>query len=697
MYSKIERGNSLEIQDLICSIPEPGYVFNIKTGKIEYREIYERSNIKENQYWERIPLPSWYKQIIKQEEQYEKARKDGEAKFYNKQLEEYTEQEWDRRLNGFWFMNNGEPVYLTGSHYVYLQWWQIDVGYPKFRMPDLEYFYFLQYCIEDPNCMGMIEVTKRRFGKTYRCGLFLYEYVTRTRNANAGIQSKTGSDAKKLFAKAVVNPFKKLPRFFRPEYDMSLGITPKTEIRFQQTNVRGKKAEEIIEREELGSMIDFQSADEVAYDGQKLIRYVADESGKTVEANVYDRHNVIRYCLLDDEGKIIGKALYTTTIEKLESENDGVQEAFRELWDDSNQTDKKENGRTASGLYRFFMTADRGRNIDIYGIPDVDKTITQIMADRAAVAHNPRTLSSIIRKEARTIQEAFRADGDHCLYDDVALNDQLEILTFREPDLIEKGDLKWKEGDKYWIEKELNSGEKIIIPNKLIWTPNPNGKYEKVRGWMPKENNNVYERNGYFFPNGSYDIRIGCDPFKYDKTKDKRRSDCSAYAYQMPDLMDELNEHNEMFTMRYVERAKTTDMQYDYVLKMAWFCGCQILFERNVDGWIKYFQVEKCSGFLMWLPGELMPGIYTDGQGNTVQTLCDYTEAYIQKHIKKVYFKSLIAEKSGWLGFRVEDTQKFDEPMSAGVALIAAKNKKVLKSTEGRSNVEDIMPYSKTG
>jgi hypothetical protein len=35
--------------------------------------------------------------------------------------------------------------------------------------------------------------------------------------------------------------------------------------------------------------------------------------------------------LLDDEGQIIGKALYTTTVEKLTTEKDGVQDALK-LW-----------------------------------------------------------------------------------------------------------------------------------------------------------------------------------------------------------------------------------------------------------------------------------------------------------------------------------------------------------------------------
>ena len=29
-------------------------------------------------------------------------------------------------------MNNGKPTYITGTHYMYLQWSKIDVGAPDF-------------------------------------------------------------------------------------------------------------------------------------------------------------------------------------------------------------------------------------------------------------------------------------------------------------------------------------------------------------------------------------------------------------------------------------------------------------------------------------------------------------------------------------------------------------------------------------
>lgn len=213
---------------------------------------------------------------------------------------------------------------------------------------------------------------------------------------------------------------------------------------------------------------------------------------------------------------------------------------------------------------------------------------------------------------------------------------------------------------------------------------------------MPKEPNAVYERNGNFFPNASYTCRIGVDPFRYDKTKDKRRSNCAAFAYQIPDENRPDKHFDNIFGLRYSFRAESTKSANNDMLKMAWWCGCQALFERNVNHWKDHFAQWNCSGFLMWLPGEVEPGVFTGGSGvgSLVQTICNYTEAYINEHINKVYFKSLLRKEDGWLGFKVEDTQKFDEPMAAGITLIAVKGKKYrLPSTQVQS-IESILPYN---
>lgn len=472
MYWEIPQGRSINIQGLECKIPPEGYVFNILTNQLEERQIYKRSDIIDEQYWERIPLPIWYKDTMKKWEIYDRKKKEDDPEFYDEQLEEFKAQEWDRRLNGFWFMNRGIPVYITGMHYLFIQWWIIDVGCPKYRIIDLEYFYFLQYVIEDPNCFGMLEICKRRNGKTYRAGVFLIEYITRTKKTNAGIQSKTGPDAKKVFGKSVVGPFKKLPRFFRPEYDMSLGVTPKTEIRFQQTNVRGKKAEDYIGKEELESLIDFGSADPLAYDGQKVHRKFDDEFCKTIECNIYERHEVTRYCLLDDEGNIIGKVLYSSTVEKLKTDREGVQEGAKLLWDESNQMEIQENGQTKSGCYRFFMGAHRSRNFDKYGDPDEEKSRKQILANLEAVKNNPQAYSARKRKEPITINDAFGIDADKCVFNGENIEKRTaellakrvhkrKIVFYRDLEQVVRWrDADARDGDFYWRvtpEFELNS------------------------------------------------------------------------------------------------------------------------------------------------------------------------------------------------------------------------------------------------
>lgn len=581
MYKELQNGTVINIQGLNCSIPEVGYVVNIVTKKTEYRGVFSRSENILEQIWERKPLPDWYKETMKRWVNYDKKKKDDDPDFYDEKLDAYQKQEWDRRLNGHWFMNKGNPVYLTGMHYMFMQWFQIDIGYPRFRLPDLDYFYFLQYCLEDPECMGMLEITKRRFGKTFRGGLFLIEYVTRTKMTNAGIQSKTGGDAKKVFGKAVINPFKKLPRFFRPEYDMSLGITPKSEIRFQQTNVRGKKAEEGLDKEELGSLIDHQSADTVAYDGQKLHRYFSDEWAKTTECNIYDRHDVVRYCLLDDDGKIIGKALYSSTVEKLDSEKDGVQEAAQNLWNDSDQLDRKENGRTASGLYRFFMTADKGRNIDVYGEPNEAKTVKEILADRAAISHNPRALSNLIKKEARTIQEAFSTDGDKCIFNVGNIDQRDQELqdkpVYKRNVVFERqldGAVKWR---------DIKDSEK-----SFHW---------EITQFPPEGQENRFEYEGKLKrPGRTKDGAITVDGYGNSQGGRKYGSKACAWIGRKLNILDPENTFKAIGCL--YGRPQEKSKLHEQVMFAAEYFGYQAWFEHNSDEYFPYF---KDRGKILYL------------------------------------------------------------------------------------------------
>ena len=100
MYDPIENGSIVEVQGLQCCIPPEGYVLNVLTKKLEQRDIYSRSENTEEQYWERIPLPHWYGDVMKKWDDFEKKNKDEDLSFLDKDLEIFKQQEWDRRLNG---------------------------------------------------------------------------------------------------------------------------------------------------------------------------------------------------------------------------------------------------------------------------------------------------------------------------------------------------------------------------------------------------------------------------------------------------------------------------------------------------------------------------------------------------------------------------------------------------------------------
>jgi len=640
MYEKIEGGSVIDIQGLKCNLPPEGYVYNIITKQVEFRGIYKRSEIECEQFWKRIPMPDWYQDTMKKWDEFDKKKKDDEVEFYDERLEEYKKQEWDRRLNGFWYMNNGTPTYLTGLHYLYLQWWPIDIGYPKFRMPDLEKFYFMDYCIQDPLCMGMLEVTKRRFGKSFVAGLFVSEYITRTKMTNGGIQSKTGSDAKKFFAKTVVNPFRRLPKFFRPEYDMSLGVNPKTEMRFQKTNVRGKKAEDSVDKDELGSIIDHQSADTVAYDGQKLHRYVADECGKTTEVNVYDRHEVVRYCLLDDEGKIIGKALYTTTVEKLTTEKDGVQDAFKLLWEESNQDKRQDNGTTSSGLYRFFMSAKRTRNFDDFGFPDENKTLDQILADRETVKNNPRALSARVRKEPLTIDEAFSTDSDKCIFNVMNIGAREQYL--KENPVLKRHVIFYRDIDQTVRWRNIHDKEEDF---HWVITQFP------PKGEENKHTFDVKTRK----PGRVSDGAIAIDGYS-NSQGGKYGSKASAWIGRRYDLLNP--ETTGKAIGHLYGRPQIKETLHEQVLLAAEFYGYQAWYEHNSDDYLSYFRDRGRVGYLGSYPlstidpskretAERYKGFPTTPFSLTKQT--DVGIMYFESHIDSIDFENLL-----------EDAKKFD-------------------------------------
>jgi len=636
--------SKVDIQGVTFELPPKGSVYNVITKEFEKRPIITSSSKKSEQVWKRTELPENYE--YKRNEELAKQQEDKD--YFDVELENFRSQEWDRRLNGVWFMNNGKAEYLTGLHYLFLNWWKIDIGYPEFRKPDQEYFYFLQSCIDNPDCLGMIELTKRRQGKTVRAGVFMFDLVSRSKNKNGGIQSKTASDAKNnVFQKSIIAPFKKLPDFFRPVYDQSKGVTPTSELRFYRTTKRGRKSLEDLGKPELESQIDWKSSDKYAYDGTKLHRYLGDEVGKTMEVDVWERHNVVRFCS-ELDGRYIGKLLYTTTVEEMESGG----ESFKRLWDASNQQDRNVHGRTASGLFRFFTPSYKTLYFDKFGYPDEERAKDYYLAERSNLVNDDRALSSIIRRNPFTVEEAFRIDGERSLFNAMKLNDQIDSISWKD-NLYTVGNFEWV-GDR-------DTGY-------VDFKPMSNGRFKVCYLFEDStEANRVVKRGKNYLPTRNQEFVMGCDPYDHDSTVDQRRSNGAFYVYKKHNSAS--NFYNSSSIVEYIYRPSTARQFYEDVLKCCHYYSCSLLFEDNKVGIKSYFEDRGYSAFLMTLPGSMKPGL--SGSVKTHQQIAEVTEDYIENNIEKVFFPSLLKD---WLEFDISKTTKFDAAMAAGYTLIGDKN-----------------------
>ena len=296
-----------------------------KTGKIG--DIYEIQNLKialpptnkahkfKSDKWEVTPYP---KELNRVKTIFD--WKELPNEFKNKYID-YIECEFKNREEGFWFYNNGKPTYITGTHYMYLQWSKIDVGNPDFREANRLFFIFWEACKADKRSYGMCYLKNRRSGFSFMASGETVNQATISSDARFGILSKSGPDAKKMFTDKVVPISVNYPFFFKPIQD---GMDrPKTELAYRvpaskltRRNITSTDKPE--ELDGLDTTIDWKNTGDNSYDGEKLRLLVHDESGKWERPNnILNNWRVTKTCLRLGS-RVIGKCMMGSTSNALD-------------------------------------------------------------------------------------------------------------------------------------------------------------------------------------------------------------------------------------------------------------------------------------------------------------------------------------------------------------------------------------------
>ena len=661
-------GEHVELHGLLVVLPK----------KPKRSEILFHDKPKELQMWQRIPLPEELQRVRSMDEWFEKP-----AEFRNK-FRSYVEKEFQRRRDGVWFYNNGLPTYITGRHYMFLQWSKIDIGYPSYLAFQREIFLHMAACEVDPRCFGQLYTKCRRSGYTNICSAVLVDEASQVKEKLLGIQSKTGKDAQEnIFMKKVVAIFRSYPFFFKPIQD---GTTnPRMELAFREPSKRITKNNKTSYRgDALNTVINWKNTTNNAYDGEKLHILYLDEAGKWEKpTDIREAWRIERTCLIVGR-KIVGKAIMGSTVNPM---NKGGNE-YKGLWYDSDPNERNSNGRTRSGLYRIFIPAYDALEgfFDQYGNPvveDPEKEVegidgdfitigskTYLKNERRSFKDNPSELNEVTRQFPFTEDEAFRDSIEGSLFNIGKIYQQIEHNEELFPDPVIRGNFTWKEKDK-----------------EVVFSPTPNGRFRVC--WMPdttQRNIIKIDRGKRIAPFGEYGCG-GVDSYDLDATVDGRGSKGALHMYNKFSL----NRPPNMFVVEYASRPDLASIFYEDVLMCAFYYGYPLLVENNKYGIVRYFESRGYDGYLMDRPKHLLSssshvnvktkGIPSNSQ-DVIQSHAQSIEKYIHEHVGvdsetgevgKMYFNRTLED---WIGFKIDKRTKFDLTISSGLALLATQKPK---------------------
>ena len=686
-YKKWEYGYNVEYDFVVISkTGKIGSIIEIQGLRIALPtadEPYKRSKKQEEQYWERFDYPKEI-QRIKSRFDWEEYPLDFKEKWYD-----YIDNEFTRREHGFWFCNNGIDTYITGTHYMYLQWSKIDIGAPEYRESNRLFFIFWEACKADKRCYGMCYLKNRRSGFSFMASAELVNQATISSDARFGILSKSGSDAKKMFTDKVVPISVNYPFFFKPIQD---GMDrPKTELAYRVpasklTRRKLETNEQLAELEGLDTTIDWKNTGDNSYDGEKLKLLAHDESGKWERPdNILNNWRVTKTTLRLGS-RVVGKCMMGSTSNALDKGGDN----FKKLYYNSDATKRNKNGQTTSGLYSLFIPMEWNYEgfMDTYGLPiftspaDPIKTIDGSTITTGVIKHweneveglkhDQDALNEYYRQFPRTEKHAFRDETKDSLFNLTRIYQQIDYNEEANHIVsVTTGSFQWLNG---------------IKDTQVMFYPNKNGRF-KV-SWVPpvELQNKVLLKNGTKYPGNEHIGAFGCDSYDISGTVDGKGSKGALHGLTKFSMEDA---PPNQFFLEYIARPDTAETFFEDVLMALVFYGMPILAENNKPRLLYYLKRRGYRGFSINRPDKLYNklspaereiGGIPNSSEDIKQAHAAAIEFYIENHVGalengygNMYFQRTLDD---WSRFNINARTKYDASISSGLAIMACNKNK---------------------
>ena len=600
------------------------------------------------------------------------------------------------------------PTYITGTHYMYLQWSKIDVGHPDFREANRLFFIFWEACKADDRSYGMCYLKNRRSGFSFMASGETVNLATISSDARYGILSKSGADAKKMFTDKVVPISVNYPFFFKPIQD---GMDrPKTELAYRvpaskltRRKLTTSPEDQPEELTGLDTTIDWKNTGDNSYDGEKLKLLVHDESGKWERPdNILNNWRVTKTTLRLGS-RIIGKCMMGSTCNALDKGGNN----FKKLYYNSDVTKRNKNGQTNSGLYSFFIPMEWNYEgfIDEYGTPVFDTPSKDVygphkdLIDVGVIEHwqneadglrdDQDGLNEFYRQFPRTEEHAFRDETKNSIFNLVKIYEQIDYNE--ENKKPTRGNFAWDNGVK---------------DTRVTFTPDmQNGRF--YVSWIPTaelQNKVIIKGNGKY-PGNDHIGAFGCDSYDISGTVDGKGSKGSLHGLTKFSME---NAPPNSFFLEYIARPQTAEMFFEDVLMALVFYGMPMLAENNKPRLLYYLKRRGYRGYSMNRPDKIWNklsvaekeiGGIPNSSEDIRQAHAAAIESYISQHVglnQEGAYGNIAFNRTlnDWAKFDINKRTKFDATISSGLAIMAC-NRHLYRPTPEKTTTKINFGFSR--
>jgi hypothetical protein len=679
-------GNIYKVGELIIAVPsqEGKEILNIDTPSNEAK-------------WKRTPIPEGF---LKLEENYRKdigesanhKKRDVRQKYKTDRKNliskhiKFIDNEFDKRKHGLFIKIDEEILYLTGSAYMFLNYYYLTDSdmYPLFRTTSLYTWLHWEAVKADKDVFGELRFKSRRVAWTSEAASEALNTVTILKYANIPVVSERKELAEELFQSKIIDSFKYYPTYFKPI------ISDPNTLEKKKLELTHNTAQKETAR------IKLYPTKVTAYDSTRVKSFaINDEVFKLEDVDFTAFRSRHKRCY-NKSKNLHPKGKFGSTV----GDKNINTETARYEWENANPLKRDLTGNTNTGLIALFVDncytdAENGM-FDGWGYPIINNPQKPILNEIGDIVEfgsitlwkmeedkmkkmKKSDLNSFYRNSPRLIEHALRNEGGiNNDFDADNLNNHVDHLNSIHEldwtDIIYRGNLAWT-GEPYKSDVE--------------WKPNTKGKIFTT--WLPpkelQNKSSIREFHGkqLKMPDNNHIACLGVDSYDLvGKAASGKGSDGAFTGYSK---MSMTGCPSHSFFLKYKDRPDKRDDFYDDVIMTCQYFGIFALIESNKGRILEYMYDKGFTGYAMrrqdkkWRDlsdaERLYGGMPTSKEviADQASLLKDYIMDNVGQNLDnecKVYFKDLITE---WIAFKVDKRTEFDLAVASGFAIMGSQYK----------------------